>query len=129
MSVKLSPAELSMTNLTWPLDPSHCLHFSHASTLISLLLPSPITHLFLPPVSPVHSPGLYHSQCMFRFTVSCTRTRIFKLLPHLTSSTSLCLSSPVILPSPNHPPASLFLLSLFLTPHPSHTPALVLADN
>lgn len=64
--------------------------------------------------------GLYHS-CMFCFTVFCTLTEIFKLLPNLISSTSLCLSWPVILPSPNHLPASPSRLSL---PHitPSLTP-------
>lgn len=108
------------------LIPTHCLPRLSFYPLQSHTFPS---HRLT-----VHSLGLHHSQHMFCFTVSkpfsvsCDLTRIFKLLPHLTSSPSLCLALPAILTPPNHPPASLSLLSpLYTTP-----PALTLpnlADN
>lgn len=116
-----------LTNLTWSLDPSHCLHFSALSFQLfhlphlSIFYPLQshtfssrrLTRAFSRPLS-LTAPVLF--LCVQNPFLSLTR--IFKRLPHLTSSPSLCLSSPVILPSPNHPPASLFS-ALSPSPHPA----------
>lgn len=125
-----------LTNLTWSLDPSHCLHFSALSFQLFfhappfLLLANHI--LFLPLSRPcILSASITHSTCSVSLCPNhslslCALTRIFKLLPHLTSSPSQRLSSPVILPSRNHPvrsPAPLSLLSVPQnTPPPPHPP-------
>lgn len=100
-----------MTNLTSSIDPSLCLHFS-----AFLFQHFPILHWFLFLLlfscpSCILSASITHTTCSVLvskpFSSSCSLMRIFKRLPHLTSSPSPCLTSPVILPSPNHLPGSL----------------------
>lgn len=112
MSVKQSPGEVNIDQFNMV---TGSITLSALSSF-QLFYPSRLSHLismsFLLAVLPcILSASVTQSTC-FGLMVSFTLTRIFKLLPHLTSSTSLCLSSPVILSSPNHPPASHSPLSL-----------------
>lgn len=82
---------------------------------------------FLPSLVSVHV--LFPSVQTLFFSVSCSVMTVLKLLPHLTSSLSLYLSSPVILSSSNHQPAAPFLLLLSLPLTLPRAHPLLLADN
>lgn len=111
------------------------LMLSHSCSFFLFFFPlsfHSVAYLFFSTCPPsILSSSITHSRCS---VTMCPKpfcllysTNDFKLLPHLTSSFSLCLSLPVMLPSSKPPRMAFFLFSLFT--RPSKAPAILLADN